>query len=109
MRGRDNGIPYLVPSPLPSPGGRGNSARLIARPQNLSRTILIDIQSRRSHPEEEWSWKVGMPMQTLQRGLTQEMGRFLATLSYNDLPEEVIEITKSRLIDERSVGGEGPR
>jgi len=50
-----------------------------------------------------------MPMQTLQRGLTQEMGRFLATLSYNDLPEEVIEITKSRLIDERSVGGEGPR
>jgi hypothetical protein len=38
-------------------------------------------------------------MQTTQRGLNQEMGRFLANLSYADLPEEVIEIAKSRLID----------
>ena len=46
-------------------------------------------------------------MQTTQRGLSQELGRFLATLSYADLSGEVVEIAKSRLLDALSVSYNG--
>ena len=42
-------------------------------------------------------------MQTKQRGLTREVGRFLANLSYADLPPEVIEMAKSRMLEALSV------
>ena len=46
-------------------------------------------------------------MRTKQRGLTQEFGRFLANLSYEDLPVEVIEMAKSRIMDALSVSYNG--
>lgn len=46
-------------------------------------------------------------MRTKQRGLTQEFGRFLANLSYEDLPVEVIEMAKSRILDALSASYNG--
>ncbi|HEV8714061.1 MAG TPA: MmgE/PrpD family protein [Candidatus Binatia bacterium] len=46
-------------------------------------------------------------MQTKQRGLTREFGRFLVSLSYEDLPAEVIEMAKSRMLDALSVSYNG--
>ena len=46
-------------------------------------------------------------MQTKQYGLTQEFGRFLASLSYEDLPVEVVEMAKSRILDALSVSYNG--
>jgi 2-methylcitrate dehydratase PrpD len=46
-------------------------------------------------------------MQTKQRGLTREFGRFLVGLSYEDLPAEVIEMAKSRILDALGVSYNG--
>src|SRR5262244_827002 len=46
-------------------------------------------------------------MQTKRCGLTREFGRFLVNLSYEDLPAEVIEMAKSRLLDALSVSYNG--
>jgi 2-methylcitrate dehydratase PrpD len=46
-------------------------------------------------------------MQTRQRGCTREFGRFLADLSYEDLPAAVVEMAKSRMLDALSVSFNG--
>ncbi len=46
-------------------------------------------------------------MQTKQRGLTREFGRFLVNLSYEDLPAAVLEMAKSRILDALSVSYNG--
>jgi 2-methylcitrate dehydratase PrpD len=46
-------------------------------------------------------------MQTRQRGCSREFGKFLADLSYEDLPAAVVEMAKSRMLDALSVSFNG--
>ncbi len=67
------------------------------------------LQSEHRLPDQELVLLTegGVHMRTKQRGLTQEFGRFLANLSYEDLPVEVIEMAKSRIMDALSVSYNG--